>query len=278
MFKIFPAENYLDLFMLQFGYEECEPMHLFGPVVRNHFLFHYVLSGKGVLCSDDDKDKTTEYALEGGQGFMIWPGQRNTYIADEHDPWTYIWVEFDGLRAKEFVMQSGLNFNRPIYSASVPEEHEKMRNEILHIVDHANSPPMELMGHFYLFLSALIGSSAHSRKAPDGGLQAFYVSEAVNYVEQHYHEKITVEDIAEHCNLNRSYLSKIFRVMLKTNLQDFLIRYRMNRACELMRISDLPIGEICGMVGYPNLFNFSRVFKRVIGQSPMEWRKENRFR
>ena len=263
---------------MQVGHEECEPMHMFGPATRNHFLFHYILSGKGVLYSDDDRKETTEYHLESGQGFMVWPGQSNTYLADENDPWSYMWIEFDGLKAKEFVIQSGLDPNRPVYNARDMEEHEKMKHELQYIISHSNDPPMELIGHLYLFLSALIDSSALSRKTTGGGLQFFYVNEAVKYVELHFQDEITIEDIAAHCNLNRSYLGKIFRTVMKTNLQDFLIRYRMNRACDLMKISQAPIGEICNMVGYPNLFNFSRVFKRTIGKSPSEWRKENRLR
>ena len=276
--RVFPDEGYLDFFMVQFGYEECEPTNIFGPAARNHFLFHYVLSGKGVLYSDDNKDITTEYNLVGGQGFMIWPGQRNTYRADEDDPWTYMWVEFDGLKANEYVTQSGLTSQRPVYNARNPEEHEKMKKELQYIIDHANSQPIELMGHFYLFLDALIESSSLSRKTAGGGLQVFYVNEAVKYIEQNYQGKITIEGIAAYCNLNRSYLGKVFRTVLNTNLQDFLIRYRVNKACELLKLSSHPIGEICGMVGYPNLFDFSRAFKKVIGQSPRDWRNENKLR
>ena len=278
MSRVFPEEGYLDFFIVQFGYEECEPTNIFGPAVRNHFLFHYVLSGKGVLYSDDDTNITSEYSLEGGQGFMIWPGQRNTYKADENDPWTYMWVEFDGLKAKEFVTRSGLTYQHPVYSARNSEEHEKMKNELLYIIDHANSQPLELMGHFHLFLSALIDSSAGGKTIAGGGLQVFYVNEAIKYIEQHYREKITIEGIAAHCNLNRSYLGKVFKTVLKTNLQDFLIRHRVNKACELLRLSNHSIGEISVMVGYSGLFDFSRAFKKITGQSPRDWRNENKLR
>ena len=43
MFSVFPSENFVDLGLYQFGYEQCEPAHSFGPAVRNHFLFHYYL-------------------------------------------------------------------------------------------------------------------------------------------------------------------------------------------------------------------------------------------
>lgn len=278
IYKIFPGENYVDLSIFQFGYEECDPLHSFGPAARNHFLFHYILSGRGVLHSTNEKGETVEYQLEGGHGFLIWPGQHNTYIADEKNPWIYAWVEFDGMKAREFVIQSGLTFNHPVYTARVLDEREKMKNELLYIVNHANNPPMELMGHFYLFLSALSDSSSLRRKVAGGSLRDFYIHEAFVFIEQNYQNEITVEDMAAFCNLDRSYLGKIFKSELKTSPQDFLIRYRMNKACELMKITNHTIGEISIMVGYQNMFNFSRAFKKIIGQSPRDWRTKNKLR
>ena len=54
-FNIFPNENFIDLCMYQFGYEQCDPGHSFGPATRNHYLFHYVLSGTGTLMADNAK-------------------------------------------------------------------------------------------------------------------------------------------------------------------------------------------------------------------------------
>ena len=50
-FNIFPNENFIDLDMYQHGYEQCSPGHSFGPLARNHYLFHYVMSGTQALDS-----------------------------------------------------------------------------------------------------------------------------------------------------------------------------------------------------------------------------------
>ena len=102
-FSVFPNENFLDLRLFQYGWEQCAPLHSFGPFVRNHFLFHYVISGRGCLHSNGPDGSTRYYDLEANQGFLICPGQVNTYYADKDDPWKYTWVEFDGLRAQEFL-------------------------------------------------------------------------------------------------------------------------------------------------------------------------------
>ena len=93
-FNIFPNENFIDLCMYQFGYEQCDPGHSFGPATRNHYLFHYILSGTGTLMADNANGDTQTYSVKSGQGFMIFPGQINTYIADEQLPWEYMWIEF----------------------------------------------------------------------------------------------------------------------------------------------------------------------------------------
>lgn len=45
-FSIFKDEHYIDLTIMQYGFEQCKPLHSFGPYVRNNYLFHYVVSGK----------------------------------------------------------------------------------------------------------------------------------------------------------------------------------------------------------------------------------------
>ena len=97
-FHIFPSETFIDLCLYQYGHEKCTPGHLFGPATRNHYLFHYVLSGTGTLMATNSKGQNVNYQVRSGQGFMIFPGQINTYIADERLPWEYMWIEFDGLR------------------------------------------------------------------------------------------------------------------------------------------------------------------------------------
>ena len=119
-FSVFPNENFLDLRLFQFGWEQCAPLHSFGPFVRNHYLFHYVISGRGYLDADGPDGVTRRYELKAGQGFLICPGLVNTYFADQHGPWKYVWVEFEGLRAEEYLNAAGLTASQPIYQPQTP--------------------------------------------------------------------------------------------------------------------------------------------------------------
>lgn len=271
-YHIFSNTNFVDCTLFQFGWEQCRPLHSFGPAARNHYLFHYVLSGKGVLYSTDSTNETNTYHLTAGQGFLICPGQRNHYIADEKNPWEYTWLEFEGLKAAEFIALAGLSFDSPIYNSCHPELQQQMKEEMLYIAHHGSESPLNLIGHLYLFLDALIRSSSTQMVPVGGKLKDFYAREAILFIESNYHKDITIEDIAAFCNLNRSYFGKIFKDVVSTSPQEFLIRYRMSKACEYLETSNISIGEISNLVGYPSPLHFSRAFKNIYGVSPREWK------
>ena len=55
LFSVFPNERFVDLGLYQYGWEQCDPLHSYGPFARNHYLFHYVISGTGTLTSTNSK-------------------------------------------------------------------------------------------------------------------------------------------------------------------------------------------------------------------------------
>jgi AraC-like DNA-binding protein len=122
----------------------------------------------------------------------------------------------------------------------------------------------------------LIQSSFNHKDFSESRLKDFYIREAISFIERNYAENISVEDIAVFCNLNRSYLGKIFREELNKTPQQFLIYYRMNRAAELLKFSDMAVGEVGKLVGYPNQLHFSRAFKSIFEIPPTVWRDQNR--
>lgn len=276
MFSVFPSENFIDLSLYQFGWERCAPSHAFGPAARNHYLFHYVISGTGTLLADDLSGMTRTYQVKGGQGFMIFPGQITTYVADRELPWEYVWVEFDGLRAKETIEIAGLTPSEPIYRAHSHILRETMMEEMLYIAGHGDMSPFHLIGHLYLFLDALTRSISTMQLKKAGRLRDFYIHEALSYIEQNFYNNISVEDIADHCGLNRSYFGKIFKESMGRTPQEFLLNYRMTKASELLKLTTLSVGDIGSAVGYDNPLHFSRAFKHALGMSPRAWRNQNR--
>ena len=275
LFSIFPNENCIDLGLYQYGWEQCHPSHSFGPASRNHYLFHYVISGTGTLMADNAKGETQTYYIKSGQGFLIFPGQITTYIADNNLPWEYAWIEFDGLRVKEAIDRTDLSLNQPDYRSHSKELRELMMNEILYIVKNSGESPFHLIGHLYLFFDYLIQSTKSSNLVSSSKMSDFYIKEAISFIEQNFQNNITIEDIASVCGINRSYFGKIFHKSVGKSPQEFLINYRMIKATELLKLTSLSIADISSAVGYENQLHFSRAFKTIYGVSPRTWRNQN---
>lgn len=274
-FSLFPNENFLDFRLYQYGWEQCTPLHSYGPSRRNHYLFHYVISGQGSLDSTDRDGVTRRYHLTEDQGFLICPEQINTYCADKTDPWKYVWLEFDGLRVSEYIDSAGLGFSQPLYRPQSLPQGQAVRDTMLYIADHNQASALHLIGHLCLFLDGLTLSSSTRRQLHGGQLKDFYIQEAITYMEHNYQRELTVEDLADVCKLNRSYFSKLFKENMGCPPQEFLIRLRLSKAAELMKTTGNSIGDISVMCGYPNQLHFSRAFKKRYGISPREWRVRN---
>ena len=275
IFSIFPNQNFVDLGLFQFGWDRCTPPHSFGPAARNHYLFHYILSGTGTLMADDSKGVTQTYSIKSMQGFMIFPNQITTYVADKQLPWEYVWLEFDGLRVKSLLDTIGLSLDKPVYHARNKSLREDMANEMLYISRHKDESPFHLIGHLYLFLDYLLRSAADEQLEHGSKLREFYIHEALTYIEHNFQNEITIEDIAGVCGLNRTYFGKIFKEALGKTPQEFLLNYRMLKAAELLKLTSLSIGDVGLAVGYANQMHFSRAFKNNYGISPREWRYQN---
>jgi AraC-like DNA-binding protein len=276
IFHVFPNENFMDLKLYQCGIEQCDPTRSFGPATRNHYLFHYVISGNGMLYANTPKGNTKTYQVREDQGFMIFPNQINTYVADSSTPWKYIWLEFDGLQAKGIIEMSGISMDSPIYLSKSSELHERLLNEMLNIVENRKASMLHEIGRLYIFLDILMQSNLKAKYLEKNNMKDFYIQEAISYIEGHFQENISVESIADFCGLNRSYFGKIFKAVIGKSPQDFLLEYRMSKATELLKLTNLSIREVGIAVSYENQFHFSRAFKNVYGISPYEWKKQNK--
>ena len=276
-FDVFRSDKNIDLTLFQYGWENCAPLHSYGPAKRNHYLFHFIFGGKGYLSSNDSAGQTHLYKLEANQGFLICPGQVNTYYADEKTPWEYAWLEFDGVKALEYMEMAGLGWDRPVYHLKKREEGALLKEELMAIVDNPYRSSINQIGHLYLFFDALIRSSVNRKTVVQSGkMRDTYIKEAISFIELNYGRAISVEDIADFCNINRSYLNRLFKESTGKTLQNFLMYYRMNRAAELLKVSELTVNEIGKRCGYQNQLHFSRAFKTIFGLSPMQWKKKEK--
>lgn len=268
-FHIAQDDMFIDLTLFQFGWEKCSPMHMFGPAKRNHFLFHYIIEGKGKLETNGHT-----YNLHANQGFLLCPDQVSSYYADNDDPWFYTWVEFDGLRARESMLLAGLSENQPIYNP-LPNPERIVENRMLKIVENAEKAPIRLVGMGLMLMDDIIQTSKTHVTAEKKRLRDFYMREAITFIESNYQKDISVDEMAKKSGLNRSYFSRLFKETFGESPQQFLIRYRINKACDLLKHTQMSIADISKAVGYDNQLHFSRAFKNTLNISPTEYRKNH---
>jgi AraC-like DNA-binding protein len=267
-------DSFFDLRVYQLGQEKCFPLHLYGPVKRNHYLFHYVLHGTGILQYTDSNDDDQTINIRQDEGFLIFPDQITTYFADKDNPWEYVWIEFDGIQAKKFISQVSLSKDNPKYSLKSSANAQRLRALLSSFISDAGRSDYKLLADLYLILDELIGQSALQTTQPHRTLIDEYISKVEEFIELNYPFNISVDDIAAHCGLNKSYLSRIFKRETSKPLHTFLLDYRLSRAAEMLEEGNLPIKTIAREVGYNDPFTFSRIFRTKYGISPAQWREK----
>lgn len=98
------------------------------------------------------------------------------------------------------------------------------------------------------------------------------IEKAKRYIEENYNDYITLEDIAAHVYLNKSYFSTFFKKKTGLTYRDYLQNYRIQKAVVLIRDSDMKVYEIAQAVGYNDSAHFIRAFKKVTGKNPGAFR------
>ena len=116
-------------------------------------------------------------------------------------------------------------------------------------------------------------SRCYSELEQDTTRPVAQLSELLGYMERHYAEPLTVEDLTEVANMSQTTLMRKFKEIMKRTPIDYLIRLRITKARELLRSSPLAVSEISFEVGFADSNYFARQFKRVTGASPRQYRQ-----
>ncbi|NMB97558.1 MAG: AraC family transcriptional regulator [Clostridiaceae bacterium] len=271
MMEVVPINrlNLTDINMYQCGTEKCKPGHFFGPAVRDYYLIHYIVDGKGIFQVGN-----TTYNLDKGQGFLIFPGIVTFYQADAENPWYYTWIGFNGLKAEEYLKKANLTMENPVFSYTKDDFVENCFREMIEIRRMEKAREIRLLGLFYMFISQLAETSSDFSQSNNlKNTKEQYINKMLEFIELNYSRKISISEMAKYIGLDRSYMGSIFKDYLKTTPQSYLTKFRMNKACELMSNQQLSIGDISRSVGYEDPLLFSKTFKKIKGLSPREYRK-----
>ena len=245
------TEGYTDINPAQFGYEICSPSKSFGPAVRYIWLLHYVVSGKGFFRSEGK-----EYPVSAGQVFVIKPMVETYYEADDKDPWQYIWIGF-------FAGNSSLTnaLQKPIITIpGIGKVFEDMRR----CQSLENGKTAFLASRIWEIISLVMDSEKQNID---------YAEKVLHCLNSEYMGDISIQSLADRLNLDRCYLSTAFKKKYGISPMHYLMNLRLETAAELM-VKHGKSPSIAAMsVGYPDIYNFSKMFKKKFGCSPRQYIK-----
>lgn len=250
------------------GREHCLPANR--PfTMRTHYLFHYVLAGKGEVAV-----KNVQEQCSAGSGFIFFPNERGRYWPDDVAPWYYAWIGFTGREAPHLLARIGVDRTHPVFHAALSDEVASLMHALVDTLKaKKNGSDIAAEGTFLRILGAL--AAVNGAHVP-AGKRRFdeHVENAISFIATNYQRDIGASDAAEYTGLETSYLSKLMKERTGRTLQEHLISVRIERAKLLLKNTKCTVHEVSQSVGYDDYFTFAKCFKRETGCTPTGFREK----
>jgi AraC-like DNA-binding protein len=259
----------ISLSVYNVGRQKCPPGYTWGPGIRDHYLIHYISSGSGIYETGGQL-----YRLKAGDVFLARPNTEICYRASEETPWTYEWVGFSGTDAAQILEQTDFSDSCLVlhgisYGPLLQKQLDRINDAFGNSFQHA----VQMTGELYLLLSILVQNA--KRPPAEKTTAAEHVRQAVDYISSRFSYAISVEDIASYVGISRSTLFRDFRKEEDLSPKEFLDQFRIQRAMLLLQHTQLPVSSVAASVGFEDPLYFSKVFKKIAGKTPSEYRIRN---
>lgn len=251
------------------GIEQGTPGVGYNYEVVKNTVIHYISKGSGIFKINDKI-----YTLKKGDGFILLKGMHVEYMPSIDDPWKYYWVGFSGQNVNEYLKRTSIidtciiNFSK---KSKIPNIIIDMCN-ISKKYNQTSSDDILLLSKLHLLLYYISSEFPKSFKY-DNNLTHTYIQEAIDFINNNYMRSITVQEVADHVSLSRSYLYKMFIKHLGQSTQSYLINIRMYKSSLLLKETTLSIAEIANKVGYSDPLLFSKIFSKHFSMSASKYRK-----
>jgi AraC-like DNA-binding protein len=234
------------------GYQHCPPGHTPGFLVRDYWLMHYVVSGKGKYV-----ERGTVHEVSAGECFIIRPMEIANYCADEKEPWHYIWIAFTAEIPLPELFDESVIDGKAIADVflSFPKLEEGRKN----LEEH-------LAGKIFEIISLLSVHNEAKNRANS------IVETAKNIIETSY-DTINVTKLSEKMHLSRTYLSSVFKRSEGVTLQQYLQSFRLRKAATFIKEMNMSPGQAGNAVGFSDIYSFSRAFKNYFKISPTAFKR-----
>lgn len=210
-------------------------------------------------------------------GSLVFAAENAGYQLQSDETLELYYVSFSGYLVREYFVRAGFHRVYPVHDYGESEFFREAFEQMLAFSHIPDNRYCKMLSRFYDMLARVIDlaeAANYNIKEPFG--QTLYLTKALVFISNHYNEDITVTDIARCAGVGRKYLHAVFTRQIGVSPSRYLLSFRMDEACKLMSVSRITVAELARAVGYHDPFQFSRMFKRVKGMSPTEYKNQSR--
>lgn len=255
------------LYVTWAGKRKWKPEEYIGFKTVNIHILVYVTSGKGVVVQGG----SDAVSLRQGSAFVIFPGERFRFSSDAEEPWEFYWTGFGGSICEEIL--STVNISQEQFAVhGLSEEASRAMSAIMEQLSDNNTDRLSVIGNLLLIFSQIGHLQGKRRKKVDA--RKDIVPMAVRFIESYYFMHLDVDMLCEYVQYSRSYLSRLFNNELGITIPEYINQVRINHAKELFEQTLLSVQEVSASVGIIDSFYFSKTFKKLVGVSPNQYKKQ----
>ena len=230
----------------------------------NLTVLEYIVSGKGHLRVEDRR-----YPIQAGDVYLLHPGSNHDYHADWDDPWEKIWFNLSGTLIGHLI--EAYHLKDAVHFPNCPLEQE-FRDALAIVQKRPTSAYTELalaLHRIFARIHEWRQQHPEMRKSPEG-------LKLKEYLDLHWREPVSLEDLAEQIGRSRSQVVRIFRRDWEISPLQYLQQQRLNLARQYLENTDCKISMIAEITGFRDEFYFSNWFKEKTGVSPLFYKKGKR--
>ena len=234
----------------------------------NQYVFIYCTEGTGWFTLNGKV-----HQVGPNQYFILPAGYPHTYGANELDPWTIYWVHFKGRFAPYLIPEMPVSITiKPGIHSRIHARNE-LFEEILHIFEMGYSHDNLLLAcsTFYYYLSTL-KYLQQFRDAGNMNKPYDIVSTAIHFMKENIEKRLTLDEIAKHVGYSTSHFLTLFNQRTGYTPLAYFNQLKIQQACQLLDFSNMKINQICYKIGIEDTYYFSRLFRKIMGMSPREYK------
>lgn len=232
------------------------------------FLFFIVEKGSGTVTYEDETYHLT-------QGSCVFLDCSKPYShCSSPDLWSLKWAHFYSPTMKEIYRKYTQRGGEPVFHTHRPEQYIRLAEELFTSAssdDYVRD--MKINEKLSSLLTMLMEESwkPNADQVPTTGKRN--LMDVRNYLDANFAKKISLDELADNFFINKFYLTRLFKEQFGSSISTYLMQLRITHAKKLLRFSDLSIEKISQECGMNDSNYFSRMFKKVEGTSPGEYRK-----